>query len=92
MPCKPIRYTAMCTHLSGSLQENAAVLLGRQHKELEWHNRMAPYWKSLPRGNGSILCRHLFTEQEAAMLQSDDMVCSMCALPSIVAGHSEDLN
>jgi len=71
---KPIKYTAMCPHLSGSLQENAAVLLRRQHRESEWHNRMAPYWNSLPRGNGSILCRHLFTEQETTMLQSDDMV------------------
>ncbi len=58
----------------GLLQENAAVLLGRQRKEHQWYDQLMPYWTSLPKGNGSIFCRHLFTEQEIALLQSDSMV------------------
>ncbi|CAL5227287.1 g10220 [Coccomyxa viridis] len=56
-----------------SSAENAAVLLGRLQKELQWHKGMMPYWTSLPEGNGSIFCRHLFTKQEIALLQSDSM-------------------
>ena len=50
------------------------MLLGRQQKEQQWFEGMAPYWASLPEGNGSIFCRHLFTEQEITLLQSDSMV------------------
>ncbi len=50
------------------------MLLGRQQKERQWYEGMMPYWTSLPEGNGSIFCRHLFTEQEIALLQSDSMV------------------
>ena len=56
------------------MQENAAVLLGKQRKDAQWHNKMSPYWHSLPGMNSGLLCRHLFTEPEAAMLQSESMV------------------
>ena len=56
------------------MQENAAVLLGKQLKDAQWHKMMTPYWNSLPEVNSGLLCRHLFTEQEAAMLQSESMV------------------
>lgn len=50
------------------------MLLGKQQKEQQWYESLMPYWTSLPQGNGSIFCRHLFTKQEAALLQSDSMV------------------
>ena len=51
------------------------MLLGRQQKDQQWYESLVPYWTSLPQGNGSIFCRHLFTERETALLQSDSMVC-----------------
>ena len=57
------------------MQEHAAILLGRQSKDAQWHRLMSPYWDSLPGRDSGLLCRHLFTEQEAAMLQSESMVC-----------------
>ena len=62
----------MCDRLC-LLQENAAVLLGKERKDAQWHIRMSPYWDSLPGMNSGLLCRHLFTEHEAAMLQSESM-------------------
>ena len=67
-----------------ALQENAAVLLGRQQKEQEWFDRLMPYWTSLPTGNGSIFCRHLFAEHEVALLQSDSMVRHLHAAAVII--------
>ena len=56
------------------------MLLGMQRKHAEWRRHLSPYWRSLPTEPGSILCRHVFTEEEADMLQSDDLVrpCSSC--------------
>ena len=56
------------------MQENAAVLLGKHAKDAQWHRMMSPYWDSLPGTDSGLLCRHLFTEHEAAMLQSASMV------------------
>ena len=79
------------------MQEHAAVLLGKQLKDAQWHSRMSPYWDSLPGINSSLLCRHLFTEQEAAMLQSKSMVRFYLPDPSaslqceVPVGHSKTL-
>ena len=71
----------MCDRLC-LMQENAAVLLGKQLKNAQWHRMMSPYWDSLPGMDSGLLCRHLFTEQEAAMLQSKSMVRSYLPVPS----------
>ena len=75
VPIYPFISCSKSSHLS--VQENAVVLLSRQHKDEEWRSKFEPYLRSLPSPNTTLLCKELMTPADKAMLQDDGLVSTL---------------